>query len=76
MSAKIPDISWKRDVLSFVSMVTAEDSGTLLFPIDNRQIVSAYSIISRNINYTSQSVAMVTANSELSTRVRLVLNVA
>ena len=26
----MPDISWKLDFLSFVSIVTAEDSGTLL----------------------------------------------
>ena len=37
-SAKIPDISWKLDFLSFVSMVTAKDSGALLFPIGYRQI--------------------------------------
>ena len=35
---KIPDISRKLDFLSFVSMVTAEDSGTLLCPIGYRQI--------------------------------------
>ena len=35
---KIPDISWKLDLLSFVSMVTAEDSGALLFPIGYRQV--------------------------------------
>ena len=34
----MPDISWKLDFLSFVSMVTAEDSGTLLSPIGYRQI--------------------------------------
>ena len=28
--AKIPNISWKLDFLSFVTMVTAEDSRTLL----------------------------------------------
>ena len=37
-SAKIPDISCKLDFLSFVSMVTAEGSKTLLFPIGYRQI--------------------------------------
>ena len=37
-STNIPDISWKLDFLSVVSMVTAEDSGTLLFPIGYRQI--------------------------------------
>ena len=37
-SAKIPAISLKPDFLSFVSMVTAEDSGTLLFSIGYRQI--------------------------------------
>ena len=37
-SAKIPDISWKLDFLSFVSMVTAEDTEALLFPIGYRQI--------------------------------------
>ena len=35
---KIPDISRKLDFLSFVSMVTAKDSGALLFPIGYRQI--------------------------------------
>ena len=38
-SAKIPDISWKFNFLSFVSMLTAEDSGALLFPIGYGQIV-------------------------------------
>ena len=37
-SEKIPDISRKLDFLSFVSMVTAEDSGALLFPIGYKQI--------------------------------------
>ena len=37
MSANIPNISWKLDFLSFVSMVTAEDSGILRFPVDCRQ---------------------------------------
>ena len=37
-AVKIPDISWKLDFLSFVSMVTAEVSGALLFPIGYRQI--------------------------------------
>ena len=35
---KIPDISWKLDVLSIFSIVTVGDSGTLLFPICYRQI--------------------------------------
>ena len=66
------DISWKHDCLSFVSMVTVEDSGTLLFPIGYRQIACAYTSIRTKINYTSQSVAMVTIYSKLSTRVCLV----
>ena len=37
-SAKIPVVSWKLDFLGFVSMVTDEDSGILLFPIGYRQI--------------------------------------
>ena len=53
-------------------MVTAEDLGKLLFPIDYRQITWAYTSIGINISYTSQYVAMVTNYSELSTRVRLV----
>ena len=71
-SAKILDISWKLDFLIFVSFVTAGDSGTLLFPIGYRQSAWAYPSISRKINYTSQSVAMVTTYSELSTCVCLV----
>ena len=47
-------------------MVTAEDSGTLLSPIGYRQSAWANSNISRKINYTSQSVAMVATYSELS----------
>ena len=34
----MPDISWKLEFLSFVFMVTAEDSGALLFPIGYKQI--------------------------------------
>ena len=37
-AAKNSNISGKLDFLSFVSMVTAEDSGALLFPIGYRQI--------------------------------------
>ena len=35
---EIPDISRKLDFLSFVSMVTAQESETLLSPIGYRQI--------------------------------------
>ena len=52
-SGKIPDFSWKFDFLSFVSMVTAQESETLLSPIGYRQIVWAYINTSRKINYTS-----------------------
>ena len=34
----MPDISWKLDFLSFVSMVTTEDSGALLCPIGYKLI--------------------------------------
>ena len=37
-SAKIPNISWKFDFLSFVFMVTAADYTALLVPIGYRQI--------------------------------------
>ena len=37
-SGKIQDIFRKLDFLSFVSMVTAQESETLLFPIGYRQI--------------------------------------
>ena len=37
-AGKIPDISLKLDFLSFVSMVTAQESETLLSPIGFRQI--------------------------------------
>ena len=37
--AKMPDISWKLDFLCIVSMVTAEDSGTLRSPIGYIQLV-------------------------------------
>ena len=66
------DISWKLDFLSFVCMVTAKDSGALLFPIGYRQIAWAYTSITNEMNYISQSVAMVTIYSELSTRIHLV----
>ena len=34
-------------------MVTAEDPGTLVFPIGYRKIALAYTSIGRKINYTS-----------------------
>ena len=37
-SGKIPDISYKLDFLSFVSMVTAQKSEVLLSPFGYRQI--------------------------------------
>ena len=53
-------------------MVTAEDSGKLLFPIGYRQIERAYTSMTRKINYTSYFVAMVATYSELSTCIHLV----
>ena len=53
-------------------MVTAEDSGALLFPIGYRQNTRAYTNITRKINYTSLSVAMVTTYSEPATHIHLV----
>ena len=52
-SAKNTRYSLEIWFLSFVSMVTAEDSGVLLFPIGYRQIAWAYTSITRKMNYTS-----------------------
>ena len=52
-SAKITSYFLETWFLIFVTLVTAEDPGALLFPIGYWHIAWAYTSISRKINYTS-----------------------